>query len=736
MGSQISIDRDPPALDDLLSAPFSSFKPSKLSVPYAHHLKMWRFSDDSGVISAKPVALSEPQAFRSTDCYLVLLIYTRDKPCKFVEYPHAMWGLMETLSNLSPRGLENFLTSDDSALLDTLLLARREVQDSEPHYMLFVWNGKTAGAVLKAYTLTKGFELDKALMKGRNNMLVGMFLGVSVVGKKIGSGEVVTLEAAFQDESSMSKKPDCEVFLLQWLWPDAPAPAPPTKPLFPRFREFFLSSEEPPTFVPVETKPVPKLSLSLKDKPELKLAPKLEPKLEPKLDIKLDPKPEPKVDAKPDTKPKMGSLSLSGLKTREQERMQLQGLSKKELDMLDENFDVRETNRKDLKLQYYGEVMSELDSGLFVGSDLVARDKAKLQAAGVTHVINCAANVCRNYYPADFTYLHFFLKDTKTESIECVFYPCISFIESALKSGGKVLVHCMQGVSRSVTICLSYIIYLHKRSFEQAFFDAKSLRGICSPNTGFQVQLIWWSKRLCDNFEALPVAVRVFAVGSLSKEQPHCVVARLLVQPLYSARDYQTLDPRGVFLVQTANKSYLWVGSQVPRANKAKYMDVALQHFERIRLHEFACKHLENWRQGEEGDEFWTIWKDAERECVDNQAWDEWFRDLAEAVDEEPQELQEDDEEEEKIEQKPKLFIYPETEGLGVFEDDELTETAFLCLCTPDACFKWVGEFVRLNEPQQDDFIAKVTEKYYGQAKTDVINEEPGEESFEFLNYF
>ena len=704
MGSQISIDKQFTNLDELTGPNSPTFKPCIVSASHSHHLKLWRFYEENGSIQSKPVNLTEPQSFKSKECYLVLLIYKRDSESKFVEYPHTMWAMLETLSNLTPRGLENIFTSDDSGILDTILLSKREIQENEMHYMLFVWNGRSAGALLKAFTLTKGFELDKTLVRGKSLMLQSLFMGVQIINKKPAQGETLTLDSAFKCDKNIAKRPDCPVFLLQWLWPENPAPSPASKPLFPRFKDAFLKSSEPATFVQVqEEKPIPKLNIVLKEKPDLK--------------------------------PKFSNLALSGLKTREQERVQLQNLSKNELDLLDENFDVRETNRKDLKLQYYSEIISELDPGLYVSSDIIARDFKKLKESGVTHVINCAANVCRNYYPEDFEYLHFFLKDSKNESIECVFYRCIEFINNAKKNGGKVLVHCMQGVSRSVTVCLAYIIFTHSRPFEQVFAEAKGVRGICSPNTGFQVQLIWWHKRLCESYESLPVNIRIFVIGSHSREQPHTIVPRLLTQPLYEDRNYLTLDCRGVFLIQTIGCTYLWIGSSIAQVNKDKYLEVAYKHLNSLITYEHASNNVVEVQDGQENEEFWNIWGYSDKNSGENELWDDWFVDLRHKVDEEPQELPKAVEEE-KTELKPKLFVYPESAGLGVFEDDEMTETAFLCLCTEELCYKWVGEYCRVDEGEQNEYLSKVMNWYYGKEGVKVVDEEPGEESYDFLDYF
>ncbi|MGH0129064.1 UNVERIFIED_CONTAM: hypothetical protein FKN15_015663 [Acipenser sinensis] len=56
--------------------------------------------------------------------------------------------------------------------------------------------------------------------------------------------------------------------------------------------------------------------------------------------------------------------------------------------------------------------------------------------------------------------------------------------------GGKVLVHCEAGISRSPTICMAYIMKTKRLSLEEAFDFIKQRRGLISPNFGFMGQLL------------------------------------------------------------------------------------------------------------------------------------------------------------------------------------------------------------------------------------------------------
>jgi len=56
-----------------------------------------------------------------------------------------------------------------------------------------------------------------------------------------------------------------------------------------------------------------------------------------------------------------------------------------------------------------------------------------------------------------------------------------------LKNKRNVLIHCIQGISRSVTFVIAYLIFTKGFDFKQAEAFVKERRGIACPNNGFMV---------------------------------------------------------------------------------------------------------------------------------------------------------------------------------------------------------------------------------------------------------
>jgi len=100
-------------------------------------------------------------------------------------------------------------------------------------------------------------------------------------------------------------------------------------------------------------------------------------------------------------------------------------------EQVDEDFfQMNDTSRVEYTNEYYKRICSEMvEDFLFLGSDLIAKDREMMKKHGITHIINCAADYSDNYFPDEIRYKSYHLKDHVRENIECIFYDAIEFIE-------------------------------------------------------------------------------------------------------------------------------------------------------------------------------------------------------------------------------------------------------------------------------------------------------------------
>ena len=150
----------------------------------------------------------------------------------------------------------------------------------------------------------------------------------------------------------------------------------------------------------------------------------------------------------------------------------------------DEDFDYRGTSRKEYENEFYKRVCSTIiDDFLYLGGDLVAKDTETFQNIGITHVINCAADYSDDYHKdMGVIYKSYHLKDHVREDIACIFYDALKFLSEARASGGKCYVHCVQGISRSATICCAYLIMTEGLTYNEAYERVKARRACANPN--------------------------------------------------------------------------------------------------------------------------------------------------------------------------------------------------------------------------------------------------------------
>jgi len=141
---------------------------------------------------------------------------------------------------------------------------------------------------------------------------------------------------------------------------------------------------------------------------------------------------------------------------------------------------------------------TEIYPYLRISGDRVARDKELLVSLGITHILNLAGSVCRNYHQDSnlFEYLQLNIKDVPEETIIPFLKKAMVFIEKARESNGKCFVHCHMGVSRSCTTIIAFVMMNEGLTFRQAFDRVKTLRPVAAPNAGFLLQLEQWETML------------------------------------------------------------------------------------------------------------------------------------------------------------------------------------------------------------------------------------------------
>ena len=129
---------------------------------------------------------------------------------------------------------------------------------------------------------------------------------------------------------------------------------------------------------------------------------------------------------------------------------------------------------------------SEIKDGwLFLSGQLAATNLECLQRLGITHVLNCCERIpCK--FKSRLTYRTIAVLDTKASHIP----EALAFIDEAQTTNGKVLVHCMVGASRSVSLVLAWLVARCSMSLKEAFLLVRKARHQARPNRSFCEQLM------------------------------------------------------------------------------------------------------------------------------------------------------------------------------------------------------------------------------------------------------
>ncbi|XP_074951213.1 protein phosphatase Slingshot homolog 3 [Phalacrocorax aristotelis] len=125
---------------------------------------------------------------------------------------------------------------------------------------------------------------------------------------------------------------------------------------------------------------------------------------------------------------------------------------------------------------------------LYLGSEWNAANLEELQQNRVTHILNVAREI-DNFFPALFTYMNVRVYDEETAQLLPHWNDTFLFLSRVRASGGRALVHCRMGLSRSAATVLAYAMKEFGWPLERALRHVQHCRPGVLPNPGFMRQL-------------------------------------------------------------------------------------------------------------------------------------------------------------------------------------------------------------------------------------------------------
>jgi len=216
---------------------------------------------------------------------------------------------------------------------------------------------------------------------------------------------------------------------------------------------------------------------------------------------------------------------------------------------------------------------------VYISGWLVAEDWDELSSRGISHVINTASSVSKCPFPERICYLPLSIEDSKSEDIQSYFYICIDFIESAISSGGRVLVHCMEGVSRSCSIVIAYLMWKRSMTYKEAQSFVQEARPICQPNTGFICQILDFQKVIAS--EQFPEGPQLLSWRTWRLQAKKLTNGSFVVIPSVLSNPVR-IDPRFVYIRRQGTTVEVLLPEQHQSPRLIEIVDIVCSQISRI----------------------------------------------------------------------------------------------------------------------------------------------------------
>lgn len=114
--------------------------------------------------------------------------------------------------------------------------------------------------------------------------------------------------------------------------------------------------------------------------------------------------------------------------------------------------------------------------GLYLSSLMAARNPNSLADLRITHILTIL-DFPVSFSPWNGRRLVLRLTDGTDSDLLSRLDECVDFIESGIKGGGRVLVHCMQGLSRSVCVVVAFLVRVEGMGAQEGLKFVEEKRG-------------------------------------------------------------------------------------------------------------------------------------------------------------------------------------------------------------------------------------------------------------------
>ncbi|XP_051277711.1 dual specificity protein phosphatase 18 [Dicentrarchus labrax] len=144
---------------------------------------------------------------------------------------------------------------------------------------------------------------------------------------------------------------------------------------------------------------------------------------------------------------------------------------------------------------------------LYLSNGRAANDPSQLTRGQITCIVNVTETKSSCPPPPGVEeYIHIPVSDSPVSPLRDHFDQVADKVQHTAERGGRTLVHCNAGVSRSAALCMAYLLKHRGVTLLEAHGWVKTCRPMVRPNNGFWEQLIGYEMELrgCNSVRMVP----------------------------------------------------------------------------------------------------------------------------------------------------------------------------------------------------------------------------------------